>query len=115
MGPVWDFDWETFTPHTRFRIPDCMYYGRLFEDPEFKAITKARWNELKPKLETVTDFIASQASYIKNSEAINHMMWPIINYDINHDTGLSFDEAVVKMQESYIGKLKWMDETINAW
>lgn len=115
MGPVWDFDWETFTPHTRFRIPDCMYYGRLFEDPEFKAITKARWNELKPKFETVLDFIASQASYIRNSEMINYMMWPIINYDINQDTRLSFDEAVAKMQTSYLDKLNWMDEAINEW
>jgi hypothetical protein len=115
MGPVWDFDWETFTDNLKFRIPDCMYYGRLFEDPEFKALTKERWNSLKANFETIPDFIEAQAEYIKNSEAMNFEMWPNVGYNINKDTHLSFDEAILKMQEFYLAKLNWMDSEINAW
>ncbi len=114
MGPVWDFDWATFVPHSYFIDIDNIYYGRLFQDPQFKAKAKQRWNELKPKFKTIPDFITVEADRIKCSEKMNHELWPI-NVTVNQDVYLSFKDAVNRMKSAYNQKLVWMDNTINAW
>ena len=111
MGPVWDFDWETYMPTTWYRIKDALYYGRLFQDPEFIALVKERWAVLKPEFETLPDYISSEAERIRSSEYMNHMMWPITQV-VNKDEGMSFDNAVESMISSYTAKLKWMDKEI---
>ena len=111
MGPVWDFDWETYMPTTWYRIKDALYYGRLFQDPEFIALVKERWAVLKPEFETLPDYISSEAERIRSSEYMNHMMWPITQV-VNKDEGMSFDNAVEGMISSYTAKLKWMDKEI---
>ena len=111
MGPVWDFDWETYMPTTWFRIKDALYYGRLFQDPEFVALVKERWAALKPEFETFPEYIRSKAEYIRSSEYMNHMMWPITQV-VNKDEGMSFDDAVDSMVASYNAKLEWMDKEI---
>lgn len=46
-GPVWDFDWETFTPANWFVAKDALYYKRLFQDATFVERVKERWEMLK--------------------------------------------------------------------
>ena len=114
MGPVWDFDWETFTPINRFRNIENIYYGRLFQDPVFKARAKERWNMLKGKFAEIPEFIDAEAEKIRKSESMNHVLWPVTS-NINKDISLSFDAAVEKMKTSYIDKMNWMDQTIANW
>lgn len=114
MGPVWDFDWETFTPINAFRDIRHLYYGRLFEDPVFKARAKERWNMLKDEFRKIPEFIDSEAERIRSSESMNHILWPVTS-NVNKDISLSFDAAVVKMKNSYTDKLNWMDQTISQW
>ena len=114
MGPVWDFDWETFTPINRFRNIENIYYGRLFQDPVFKARAKERWNMLKGKFAEIPEFIDAEAEKIRKSESMNHVLWPVTS-NINKDISLSFDAAVEKMKTSYIDKMNWMDQTIGSW
>ena len=111
MGPVWDFDWETYMSTTWFRIKDALYYGRLFQDPEFVALVKERWAALKPEFETFPEYIRSKAEHIRSSEYMNHMMWPITQV-VNKDESMSFDDAVESMIASYTAKLEWMDKEI---
>ena len=114
MGPVWDFDWETFTPITNFRDINHIYYGRLFQDPVFKARAKERWNLLKEGFMEIPAFIDAEAERIRSSESMNHILWPVTS-NVNKDIDLTFDEAVSKMKKSYTDKLEWMDKTINNW
>ena len=111
MGPVWDFDWETYMPMSWFRIKDALYYGRLFQDPEFVALVKERWTALKPEFATFPDYIRNKAEYIRSSEYMNNMMWPITQV-VNKDENMSFDDAVESMIASYIAKLDWMEKEI---
>lgn len=125
MGPVWDFDWGTFMPHTKFVVLNrtdglkCIYYDRLFQDPQFKQRVKERWNELEAGFREIPDFIVSEAARIRNSESMNWALWPITQEGgqgfVNGDETKTFDQAVERMKSSYEGKLDWMDKTISAW
>lgn len=114
MGPVWDFDWETFTPANRFEVNGYLYYGRLFQDPVFKARAKERWGMFKSRFQEIPQFIDAEAKKIRSSESMNHIMWPVTS-NVNKDISLTFDEAVAKMKQSYTDKFNWMDETISRW
>ena len=125
MGPVWDFDWGTFMPHTKFVVLNrtdglkCIYYDRLFQDPQFKQRVKERWNMFESGFREVSGYIQSEADRIRNSESMNHTLWPItqdvIGYYPNGDETKTFDQAVSRMITAYSEKLEWMDTTINRW
>ena len=114
-GPVWDFDWGTFTPD-RSAEYSCMegplYYEQLFRDTEFIAQLKERWTLLKPLFETVPEFINTESTQIEISNKINIAMWPI-SERINGDETMPYNEAVARMIEAYNLKLQWLDDTIN--
>ena len=113
MGPVWDFDWETYKISPRFRIKDALYYKRLFEDQRFVTLVKERWSTLKPAFETLPDHIRSEAEKIRGSESFNHELWPI-DIVVNLDESLTFDAAVSRMTEGYETKFNWLDKEINS-
>lgn len=56
-------------------------------------------------------FIESEAQRIRNSEEVNHQMWPVTQ-NTNEDIDLSFAEAVARMKQSYEAKLEFMDRGI---
>lgn len=114
-GPVWDFDWGTFIPNRQsFSVNSAIYYGRLFQDPDYLKLTKDRWQILKPKFETIPNKIRAQAESIRRSEWFNHELWPI-TITVNEDEDLSFKDAINRMINAYESKLKWMDQQINGF
>ena len=112
-GPVWDFDWKTYTPGTNFKVKDAIYYERLFSDPAFVAIVKDRWAVLKPKFDAIGAYIRATAARIKVSNHINIGFWPISS-TVNGDETLSFDAAVDRMVSAYESKLAWLNTQITA-
>lgn len=122
-GPVWDFDWETFTPISSLKSYEItgIYYSRLMQDPEFKATVKEHWNAMKPQLQAIPDKIESLSKQIEASEAVNWSMWPITKdgswfwRNINGDIYKSFPEAVSRMKNAYTAKLNWMDNLISSF
>lgn len=122
-GPVWDFDWETFTPASRLSSYEItgVYYSRLMQDPEFRATVKQRWSAVKPQLQAIPDKIESLSRQIEASETVNWSMWPITKdwnwnwRNINGDTRKTFPEAVTRMKNAYTDKLNWMDSLISSF
>ena len=112
-GPVWDFDWGTFTPGTGYTIKTAIYYGRLFSNPEFVELVKSRWALLKPAFDTIPDYIRSVAETTHVSNDINISLWPISS-TVNGDESLSFTDAIERMVNSYTEKCSWLDSQINA-
>lgn len=47
-GPMWDYDWLTFTQESGWHCRNYMWYPRLFEDPAFRAMLKERWRGALP-------------------------------------------------------------------
>lgn len=113
-GPVWDFDgWGTYTKQSTFCIKDALWYGQLFKDPSFVKKVKERWALLKPSLEEVADVISETGDYIAESSYLNEEMWNRNNYESwSGDETLLFMDAVLKMKESYLYRLNWLDNQI---
>lgn len=110
-GPVWDFDWGTFTPGAGFLVKHTLYYPKLFENETFVARVKERWALLKPAFEKIPGFIESESKIILPSEKMNHRMWPITK-TVNGDESMTFEEAVRRMKAAYEEKLQWLDRAI---
>ena len=112
-GPVWDFDWKSFRPSNKTWVTkEHLYFDVLFDDPVFVAKVKERWNKHESRLREIPAFIDSEAARIRNSEVINHQMWPVTQ-NTNEDIDLTFAEAVARMKQSYENKLEFMDKEID--
>ncbi len=111
MGPVWDFDWETYTPKTWFSINESLYYKRLFQDPRFVAVVKERWEMYRDDYETLPEYIRGEAAGIRNSDRMDSPRWPITQW-VNGDENMSFDDAVNRMVKVYEDRFDWMDDAV---
>lgn len=113
MGPVWDFDWETYMPSyaSQYRISTALYYERLLQDPYFVSVVKQRWSQYKESFRTLPEFIQQKADEIRSSESFNYAMWPVTS-NVNKDINLSFDSAVERMIQGYNQKFNWLDSAI---
>jgi len=121
-GPVWDFDWVTFTPdHSGLFLKECLWYKNLFTNRAFVSRLKERWAELKPSFESLGDYIDRRAEWIRASESVNHGMWPCYpspysedgSRMVNHDEQMTFDEAVARMKFSINQRISSMDSSIS--
>ena len=109
-GPVWDFDWTTYTLGKEgLTINQSLYYGDLLNDPSFHSHMCERWAVLKPRFQTLCDFIDAQADWIRSSEAVNHQMWPLTS-NTNGDANLTFQQAVDRMKLSLNQRIEELDK-----
>ena len=112
MGPVWDFDWETYMPKTWFSISESLYYKRLFQDPRFVEVVKERWRMYRDDYETLPEYIRTEAARIRNSDRMDSPMWPITQW-VNGDENMSFDDAVDRMINAYEDRFEWMNDAVS--
>ena len=121
-GPVWDFDYGTYTPdHHGLQLKSCLYYYQLWTHPEFKRHLKHRWSIIKPIFQNMGPYIDKRAGQIREAEARNHEMWPCYpnplseNADgkVNGDELLSFDEAIARMKSTLLARVEEIDLEIN--
>lgn len=111
-GPLWDFDWGTFTPKADGAIiAHTIWYGYLFGYAEFKASVKKRWGEVKSIYESVSAYLDEQAENLRESNDINIGMWPIYKA-VNGDERMSYDAAIRRMKDSYEGRISSIDAYI---
>lgn len=126
-GPTWDFDYGTFNfeytdggwypEHVKryeLYLEDGIWYAHLFKNAKMKALAKERWAVLKPKFETMPNFIREQGKYIKESAKENFQIWPR-GTGLNYDENLGYDEAVEKMAGVVTERIKNMDAAIQKW
>ena len=117
-GPCWDFDWGVLSFYTSggeygLVNGNAIWYARLFQDPDFKAKVKARFQELKPQLETVPDYMDECEALLEKSAGLNFKMWnPAEDKSmnggniINGDENLSFHDAVKRLKSNYLKHLQ---------
>lgn len=115
-GPVWDFDWGTFTGYATnyFAVKDAVYYNQLFKDEEFVKLVKERWALLKPRFEAISSYIDELKLQLIKSDEINAAMWPIYQ-NVNGDEQRSFSDAVEMLKSAYNAKLSWLDSQIASF
>ena len=94
------------------------YYQFLFKDPTFVQELKARWNEVKPRLDKIPAFMDKMKEY--NHLAYDHNVSGGMNprasgwYSYPPDSFASWEEAVEWLKDWYIRRLAWLDQNINA-
>lgn len=113
-GPVWDFDYHVFCPqfvHQWVGAKKSIFYPALLKDEKFRERLVERWDKYKDELKKLPDYIDSQAELIRQSEQVNHNMWPI-NNDENGDENMTFQESVDRIKKAFLDKWEWMDQNI---
>ncbi|MCR4808672.1 MAG: CotH kinase family protein [Prevotella sp.] len=111
-GPVWDFDYSTFTLRDNIFVAEHFpYLKRLFLSPDFRRMACERWYALKPAFDTIPDYIDRQARQLTLSQEQNIRMWPISSKG-NSDEQLPYDEAISRMKQAFRLRLQVMDDFI---
>ena len=114
MGPAWDHDWETFTPHNSLVNKNAMWFGKLCTLPEFVKLLKERWNKLKKPFASVARFIEDTREEIRLSWQFNNSVWPTISNGVNGDVSLPYDQAVDRLKNSLQNRINSLDVIINS-
>ena len=136
MGPVWDFDYQTFIPYSQWRgfTQTGYYYHFLCSDEVFVQRIKDLWDSKKDEFLELSNYITAMASKISLSQEFDDELWPYIGnktyYDHpewshqkdNGDYTLPFFDpdnpddtstAIYRMKKSFEDRIRWMTEQIN--
>lgn len=120
-GPIWDFDWGTFSYNVSTWAPDRLYlqgtlwYGRMFGDPEFRALAKERWIDIYPRLQSLASFIDAEQEYLRLSAVKNFAMWnPMDTGGINGDEALPWAEAYERVRTIYLDRIEDINRIITT-
>ena len=114
-GPVWDFDWQTFSWRPSGPVvAEFIWYRHLFRYEEFRAAVKERWSQTKDIYIDIDAYISSQAELIRSSNEVNIAKWPI-TMNVNEDYDDSFDKAISMMRSRYDERIKVIDNYISEF
>lgn len=120
-GPVWDFDWGTFSYKVstsakgRIYLSGVLWYGRLFKDEAMHTLAKERWAEIYPNLLTLFDFMDEQEEYLTLSAQRNFALWnPMDTGGVNGDESIPWSEAVERMRTIYSERLTDINNAFNS-
>ncbi len=110
-GPMWDYDYDTFTKRQVWYCRKFMWYPRFFEDPEFKALVKKRWAELYPKFKTAITYMSDMKNKLAPSAEKNYAIWTNFSGP-NGESGFTFEQAVDKIQDRFKERIEWLNSEI---
>ena len=132
---VWDFDlafgnadhitWEQGASSTGWDgwyIKTCSpWFDRFFEDPQFVSELKDRWNELKPQLDKLPNFIKERALMLDDAQTRNFSTkesngagWVINKVDWNTSRVSGSYKAEINYLVTFVEKrIGWLDSNIN--
>ena len=93
------------------------WYYRLFQDPAFRRKVRDRWNELKPQLEAIPDFIDERAEYLQKVADNNFRRWDILRHNVWSQPVIpgSYAGEIDYLKDFYTRRLDWLDKEINKW
>ena len=83
MGPLWDFDWACVGPEIDNyvgTVEDLRSQGNWFSlmldgSPEFRALVKDRFDEVRPALVAALDKAESESGELMPYFTRNHLKW----------------------------------------
>jgi hypothetical protein len=123
MGPLWDFyrgagnvneldNWKTEGCWVSKRVFAASWLSRLFDNPDFVALTIARWKEKRPALERfVNSGIDAYARRLEAAQQRNFARWPIFGVPLtNHYVFSSHAEEVAFVRQFLNARMAWLDK-----
>ena len=123
MGPLWDFDYLTFTPNTKWRGFDSYqyYYYYLCHNQNFVNRIKYLWSLYKTDFAGLSNYIEVMKGKLSESQKFDEAKWPYNsqydqttqkNRNDNKDYGLSYEAAITRMKDSFEDRHGWLDNQI---
>jgi hypothetical protein len=122
MGPIWDYDislgninYNGNETTDGFWIKNVKWYSRLFEDPNFVAKVKSRFNFFYNNRNLFQEHIDLKSSYLKESQERNFYKWPILGTYVwpNYVFFSTYDEEVIYLKEWLSERLEWLNDNLN--
>ncbi len=131
-GPVWDYDLafeNDNRTHPINNLSDYIYayagsvasdsaremVNRIVkQDPAAKARLVALWEEVKPQLSTLNNYVTETASLLDESQQLNFLRWPILNQYVHQNfqaTG-SYSAEVNTVKQYITARLSRLDQLI---
>ena len=126
LGPLWDFDWAfgfnlgmekyfighsvlIFADHQEGTLIGEKLLSKLFESPELKKLYKQRWNEMKPVILSMTNYIDTQAKMVQESQKRNAKIW---GWKGNKQ---DYMEEIALMKQWWINRVNFLDSKIQTY
>jgi len=120
-GPVWDMD-ITFgnsenpgnvDPTQPWVAVQSLWYRRLFQDPAFVALVKARWQAERANALALLPYLDSRQAALESVQANNFARWPNLGEKVwpNPVARGSFDAEVAAMKAWLTARIAYMDAT----
>ena len=98
------------------------WWGRLLEDPAFKAKVKERWQALRGSAfaeDAITGRIDAYAAQLNetNNVANNFARWPVLGAYIwpNDFIGATYEQELNYLKDFISKRLNWLDSAIGAF
>ena len=116
-GPVWDFDWGTFSERKVYgwRINNALWYSALLKNQTFRKKIQDNWLQYKTGLEQIPQFIDSLADYIKESNDGNIALWPIKVQSSNFtEKDKNFEDAIQLLKHTYSARISVLDSLFSS-
>jgi spore coat protein CotH len=125
-GPVWDFD---IAINNDDRLGDVtsklmlnagfdpkMWIKRLMEDPAFRQKIRSRWNELKPKMQTLPATVSILEKKLAVSQVRNFSRWNILNTRVYRQVQIAatFAGEVAYVKNFLSNHINWLDTKFNS-
>ena len=128
MGPVWDFDggfafdWTDMMTNRKYfknnisligadptQNPNgcCIFFTKMFEEPDFKADFKARWNDVKEQL--------LPKLFMKMENYRLQINCAVMNDEEKWGHTTDFDTQFENLKQWLTTRFEMMDENFNAW
>jgi len=134
-GPVWDFDLAFIAvdvdsggdlrptrrqmPHTRRLTEDSLYndralwYDRLLQFADFRALVARRWSELRPRFVSLSDSVAAWTATVRPSALRNDELWQGQD-PARFDLCPTFDESSANLLSVYLRRIEALDRLLAA-
>jgi len=131
MEPIWDWNLsfgnangkEGWMPEgwysPQLSDGEYLWFGRLFEDPEFEQRYIDRWGVLRTNIFAASNLLSrvdELAALLDESQARNFKRWPILGRYVNPNwyVGNSYPEEVEWMKQWIRRRVAWIDQQFVA-
>ena len=118
MGPLWDFDLSFGNVNYAdseypegWWVKNGPWYSRLFQDPNFVALVKSRFEFYMDNMDYILDTIDFYADYLSLAQKENDNKWNTIGVYVWPNPVLfdTYEETVDYMTDWYITRMNWLD------
>ncbi len=122
MGPIWDFDRSAgnVNYNDNWKTEGCWvskayqpnWISRLFDNPDFVALTIARWKQKRPALETFVNVsIDTYAHRLAAAQERNFQRWQILSVPmLNYYYFATWGEEVAYLRQFLNERMAWLDQ-----